>query len=208
MPCLASARPVHVKGINLLEKATLKHPDGVGYGMNRYLTQLYDTHAHLEGIADVCAVGVDGQAQPKIRHLCREAAWVMHVAPQQHIACLEVAVHDVVLVQVRHGARDVQRCLCQRHKLHSAGGRPVKEDTHVESAHTALSRGTWDTLRKSRTTLAAQAAEQFTATTPTSHSVPETILLECAAQAAQVTKLLHQPDLPAEGPNITAAAVA
>jgi hypothetical protein len=53
---------------------------------------------HLERIADVRRLRVNGQTQPEICHLCCKAAWVVHVATQQHVASLEVAVQDIMRV--------------------------------------------------------------------------------------------------------------
>lgn len=54
-----------------------------------------------------------------------ESARVLHVAAQKHVARLEVAVHDVVLVQMRHGPSDVDGCRNEWHRLHGSTCRPA-----------------------------------------------------------------------------------
>ena len=52
------------------------------------------------GGADVCGIKVQHPAQPKICDLAHEAAHVLGAALEQHVCCLEVAVHHADGVQV------------------------------------------------------------------------------------------------------------
>ena len=56
-------------------------------------------------------------------HLCVEAAPVLRAALQQHVARLEVGVHDALAVQVRHGARNVQGRVQDRDQVQLLAGR-------------------------------------------------------------------------------------
>lgn len=61
--------------------------------------------------ADVCCVHLQHPAQAKVGYLAAEAARITCTALQQHVACLQVAVHHANRVQVVETRGSVQQRL-------------------------------------------------------------------------------------------------